>query len=136
MNDVEAEKPTPVPTATSAPFWRAASEGRLDMQFCPRCARYVHYPRPLCPGCLGRLDWRTLSGRGTVYSFTVVHRAPSREFADVPYTLALVDLEEGPRLLARVSDDPERVHFGADVVVQFERRGEFAVPVVALKVEA
>lgn len=130
------EKPAPFPTATSMPFWRAAAEGRLDIQFCPTCKRFVYYPRPACPGCLGELQWRTVSGRGHIYSFTIVHRPPSAAFSDLPYPLALVDLEEGPRLAVMVDARPGSLRIGVPVTIGFERRGEYAVPVARLTAAA
>lgn len=74
------------------------------------------------------LEWRTVSGRGTIYSYSIVRRAPSQAFADVPYTVALVDLDEGVRMMARVSDISENVRIGATVKVIFVTRGEYSVP--------
>lgn len=125
----ETSKPDPFPTTTSLPFWHAARAGRLDLQFCTNCDRVVHYPRAICPHCLGDLpEWRTVSGRGLIYSYTVVRRAPSPAFADVPYVVALVDLEEGVRMMGQVISAPEDVRIGAPVEVAFELRDEFAVP--------
>lgn len=125
----EISKPDPLPTATSLPFWRAATAGRLDLQFCTNCHRFVHYPRTICPYCLSdRLEWRTVSGRGVVYSFTIVRQAPSPAFSDVPYVLAAVDLEEGVRLIGQMTTTPNDVRIGASVKAIFERRDQFAVP--------
>src|SRR5258708_4223018 len=97
------EKPYPVPDADTAPFWDAVAAGRLEVQRCQSCRRHVFYPRSLCPHCGGvNLKWVTVSGRGTVYSFTVVHRAPAEFQADAPYVVALVELEEGVRMFSRL----------------------------------
>jgi len=97
------------------PFWQAAAEGRLLLKFCRDCGRTHWYPRALCPHCHGAaLDWREASGRGTVYSFTVVRRA------EPPYVLALVRLDEGTTLLTNVVDcDPDGVSIGQRVSVCF-----------------
>lgn len=76
------------------------AQGSFEIQRCSGCAKHVFYPRVLCPHCgSDRLEWATPSGRGTVYSTTVVRR----KAADVgDYNVALVDLEEGPRMMSRV----------------------------------
>ncbi len=107
----------------AAPFWQATREQRLVLQWCDACARPVHYPREACPRCLGdRLTWRAASGNGTVYSATLVHRAPSAELrARVPYVVALVDLDEGARLVTNVvGADALTVAVGDRVTVDWE----------------
>jgi len=84
-----------------------------------------------CARCGGRaLDWRRSAGRGVVHAVSVVHRAPSPAFkADVPYAIALVDLDEGFRMMANiVGADPARVAIGDRVRLVFEQRGEVALP--------
>src|SRR4051794_28680740 len=93
-------------TAGSAPFWAAARHGRLVVQRCA-CGAWQHPPRPFCLACGSTPDFAPVSGRGTVYSFTVVERAlvPAlRPF--VPYVLALIDLEEGVRMLSVLRGEP------------------------------
>ena len=113
------EKPFPVPDAQTAPFWNAVTAGRLDVQRCQSCGRHVFYPRSLCPHCGGvDLEWVTVSGRGMVYSFTVVHRAPAEFEPEAPYVVALVELEEGVRMLTRLIDvDPAAVSVAMPVEV-------------------
>lgn len=113
------EKPFPVPDAETAPFWDAVTAGRLDVQRCQSCGRHVFYPRSLCPHCGGvDLEWVTVSGRGTVYSLTVVHRAPAEFQAEAPYVVALVELEEGVRMLTRLIDvEPAAVRVAMPVEV-------------------
>jgi uncharacterized OB-fold protein len=114
-------KPLPVPDADSAAFWEGAREGRLMIQRCPRCGRHVFYPRLACPHCGGSpLEWVEASGRATVYSFTVVHRAPAAFADEAPYVVALVDLEEGPRMMTRITGlEPRAVRVGMAVEVRF-----------------
>lgn len=124
-------KPVPVPTAETRPFWDGCRAGVLRYQRCAACGRPQFYPRTRCAGCGGAdLGWRDSRGLGTVHAVTVVHRAPTPAFArDVPYALALVDLDEGFRLMANVvGGDPETVAIGDRVRVVFERRGEMALP--------
>jgi uncharacterized OB-fold protein len=121
-------KPYPVPDAETAPFWEAVAAGRLDLQRCRSCHRHVFYPRSLCPHCGGvDLDWVTVSGNGTVYSFTVVHRAPAEFQAEAPYVVALVELEEGVRMLTRLVEvEPAEVRVAMPVEVIL--RGEPPLP--------
>jgi uncharacterized OB-fold protein len=129
---VSAEKeaparPLPQPTRISAPFWRAAAEGRLLLQFCRPCRSFIYYPRPFCPSCWREdLEWREASGRGRVYTYTVVRRAATPAFADkVPYVLAIVELEEGPRMVTNiVGCRPEEVRVGMPVRAVFEKFSE------------
>lgn len=126
------EKPRPQLRGEEAPFYEAADDGRLVVQRCPSCEQIVFYPRTVCPHChLGTPEWIDASGRGHVYSFSVLHRAGSPGFeANIPYVVALVDLEEGVRMLANlVHVPPEDVEIGMPVSVTFERRAEdFVVP--------
>lgn len=93
-------RPMPRPTRISAPFWQALAEHRIAMQHCRACQQWVWYPRPHCPRCGGReLQWQTMSGDATLYSFCISPRPTAPEFSDeVPQQLALVELAEGPRL--------------------------------------
>jgi uncharacterized OB-fold protein len=97
-------KPLPVPSPVTQPFWDGLLEGKLRIQRCEECSKHVFYPRTVCHHCLSdRLEWVTASGRGTLYSFTVVRRAMNPAFqADVPYVFAIVELEEGPRVTTNV----------------------------------
>jgi uncharacterized OB-fold protein len=84
------------------PFWEGARRGVLRLQRCLACGRHQFYPRPFCLACDGdRLEWTDASGRGTVHSVTTVHVPVIADLAP-PYQVALVDLAEGPRLLATI----------------------------------
>ena len=102
------------------------------MQRCTGCGHHQFYPRLVCTHCMSEaLEWVEASGRGTVETFTVIRRAVSAEFEeDVPYVVALVRLEEGPRLMSNVIDcEPEVVRIGLEVAVVFEQRSpDIAVP--------
>lgn len=93
---------------------RLISEGRLEVQLCASCARRVFPPRTLCPHCGGgELAFRPVSGLGTVYSTTVVRQ---RDAEGGPYNLALVDLDEGVRLMSRIEGLlPQDVRIGLRV---------------------
>ncbi|MHB8383107.1 MAG: Zn-ribbon domain-containing OB-fold protein [Candidatus Binataceae bacterium] len=113
-------KPLPKPSPTSRPFWVAARRHELKLQRCAACGKFIYYPRPRCPYCFGdNLEWRQVSGRGKVYSFTIVRRASHRAFTD-PYVLAIVELEEGPRMTANIDAPPESVRVDQKVVVHFD----------------
>lgn len=114
-------RPLPKPTPTSRPFWEAARRHELWLQRCPACAAFVHYPRERCPRCLaGGLEWVRASGRAVLYSYTVVHRAQSRAFADAPYILAIVELEEGVRMTTNIVAAPEALRVGMPLAVFFD----------------
>jgi uncharacterized OB-fold protein len=97
-------KPLPKITEENRPFWSAARQGRLCMQRCVACG-HLRYPvAPVCPRCLSEdHDWETLSGNGTIFSFVVFHQVYDRAFRDdVPYNVALVQLDEGPRMFSNI----------------------------------
>lgn len=119
----EYAKPLPRPTAVSQEFWAAARRHELRLQRCRSCGAHIFYPRAFCPACLSdSLEWTSVSGRGKVYSFTVVRRAMHPAFRpDVPYVLAIVELEEGPRLTTNiVGCDPSDVRVDMPVDVVFD----------------
>jgi len=123
-------KPAPDPTEVSRGFWEAFQQGRLVAQYCKSCNRFQHYPKPVCGACWGgELEWRDLAGTGTVYTFTIVHRGPSKEFSDTPYAVGLVDLDEGVRMMAGITaPDLAKLRIGDRVHVTRERRGDALIP--------
>ena len=115
-------RPLPWPNPTTQPFFDAAKERRLQLPRCPRDG-FFFYPRSRCPACLADdWTWEDASGRGTVYSFTIdrIGHVPAlREYA--PYAIAIVELEEGPRLTARLVDvDADDVEVGLAVEASYE----------------
>jgi hypothetical protein len=126
-------KPFVPPTETTRFFWDAARDHKLVIQRCGDCGHYIHWPRPLCPRCQSsKLAPAPVSGRGKVYTFTVVQHLFHPGFADdMPYNLALVELEEQPglRMLTNIVDCPtEELAVGMPVEVTFEDREEHTVP--------
>ncbi|OZI32326.1 DNA-binding protein [Bordetella genomosp. 10] len=101
-------------TGADLHYQQALAQGQFLIQRCEACSRAVFYPRMICPHCgSDKLAWQAPSGRGTVYSTTVVRRKPE---AGGDYNVALVDLEEGVRLMSRVEDAaPGDVHIGMPV---------------------
>jgi uncharacterized protein len=117
------QKPLPNINLESAPFWEGAKRHELLIQKCRDCGNIRFYPRSICPHCLSyETDWGKVSGRGRIYSFTVSYRARSPEFkADVPYNVAIVELEEGVRLMSNiVGCKNEVLRIGLPVEVVFE----------------
>jgi len=100
------EKPLPVKTAENAPYWDSAKAHALALPRCCACETWRYPPTPYCPKCLSdQTDWQEVSGRGTVYSFIIVHQRYDPSFAeDLPYNVTVVALEEGPRLVSNVVD--------------------------------
>lgn len=96
--------PVPVPSSETAPFWAAANEQRLVMPRCEGCGKFSFPPALACPFCeSGPLVWTAVSGGATVFSFVVMHRVYHPAFKDkVPYVVAVIALDEGPRLISNV----------------------------------
>lgn len=113
----------PKPTVDSAPFWEACNSDKLMFQRCESCRHLFYYARRMCPACgSNALVWEASSGQGCVYSFTEVHVPfQGAHWADqVPYTLVLVDLDEGPRMLSRwLKTDGDEPAVGSRVCVVF-----------------
>ena len=123
MNEGAAmSRPVPAPNPLTAPFWEAAGRGELVVPECSACGLRFFVPEPACPRCLSeQWEYVACSGRGTVYSVTVVHRSPGPGF-ETPFALAVVDLDDGPALLTHVvGGDPGEVGIGMPVRVVFRR---------------
>jgi uncharacterized OB-fold protein len=107
----------------SQPYWEGIAQGELRIQRCTQCERHVFYPRSLCPHCHSdQLTWVVASGKGHIYSYTVAHRAFGPFAAETPFVVAIVELEEGVRLMTRIIGAPrERITIGAAVRVSFEQ---------------
>ena len=127
---MESSLPLPVANADSLPYWNAARERRLLIRKCNACGALHFMPRHLCPACWSdQLEWVEAKGTGSVHSFTIIRRAPMAAFAPrAPYVVALIDLDEGPRMMANVlGEDALSVRIGDRVKVTFEDRGEGAM---------
>jgi uncharacterized OB-fold protein len=102
------QKPLPRPAPESVPYWEAAKNHRLELPRCNVCGKFWFPPSRSCPHCLATdFAWTPVSGRGKVFSFVVFHRVyhPAWD-GEVPYVVALIELEEGPRLLSNVIGVP------------------------------
>jgi uncharacterized OB-fold protein len=117
--------PLPRPTELSRPHWEGCLAGELRFQRCRGCGEAIFIPQPVCGTCFGSdLAWERSSGRGTVYSHTVVHRPPLPAF-ETPYAVIVVELEEGFFMLSNLVDcDPTSVRIGLSVEVCFRRMSD------------
>lgn len=112
------KKPMPVPTPLTQPFWDALAEHKVRIQYSPSTDAWVFYPRELAPGTLADdLEWREISGKGTLYTYAIATRPVAPMFADdVPQFLAVVQFDEGPKVSTEmVVDDPEVLEVGMRV---------------------
>jgi hypothetical protein len=124
--------PPPLADAITLPFWRAAAEHRLVVQRCTGCGHTRLPPAPLCPECRSTdADWRELSGRGEIYTYTIVHR-PLAAGQSLPFVIAVIALEGsgGLRMISNVVDAaPEEIAIGAPVELVWEdMSAELALP--------
>ncbi len=123
----EATRFEPPESVAGAPFWAATRDRRFVLPWCVACGRPHWFPRDLCPHCLAtELEWREASGRGRVYSVSVMAKAANPAMAGrEPYAVALVDLAEGVRMMTNVVGiAPDEVTVGAPVTVTWERLGD------------
>ncbi len=117
------EHPRPVPIDVTRPFWDGLANDEVRLQRCRACGSWVFYPRPRCSTCLSdELDWHTVSGRGTLYSYTVARQPTHPAFAaDVPQLLAIVELAEGVRMTTTLVDAaPDDLCVGLPVTAVFD----------------
>ena len=120
-------KPIPTPTGETKFFWDACDEERLTYQQCSACDSIQTFPRALCAACGDQaLAWKESAGIGTVLSYTEVHRGPSPAFKpDQPYMLAIIDMDEGFRLMTNVRNcAADEVRIDMRVQIRFEPRGD------------
>ena len=116
------EKPLPFVTEDGQPFWKGCQQHELLIQKCQDCGGSQFPPRVVCVSCSSmNLEWIKTQGKGVVYSYTVVHRAPTKALSvDAPYVVAMIDLEEGVRILSWLVDFPvEELKVGLPVAVTF-----------------
>ena len=105
----------PEPTELNAPFWTGLHEGEVRMQHCTACDSYQHPPESFCYACGStEIEWETVAAHGEVYSFIVVHQPYHVAFRDrIPYVVATVQLDEGPRMLGPIFDiDRDSISIG------------------------
>lgn len=119
----EYKAPLPNPTPDAKPFWQGLKEHQLRIQRCKDCGTAYFYPRDVCPGCLsGNVEWFTASGRGKLHTFSIVYRPLKYPPLQAPYVLAMIELEEGPRLMSNlvgVEADPAKIRCDMPVVIEY-----------------
>ena len=136
----EPKKPAtrPLPSLDeldTAPFWRGTREQQFKYQQCAACGSVVWHPRAHCTGCLhGQLQWQASAGVGEIYSYSVIRQSYHPFFRNqVPYVVAYVDLDEGPRFLTNmigIENPDEDVHVGQRVQLVWEEDETLNIPLV------
>ena len=120
------KKPIPSPQGESDFYWEKANQHELWIRKCDDCGETYFYPRDISPCCFSKqTSWVRASGRATLHTFAIVHRAPTEQFADdAPYITAIVELEEGPRMptniVGVVEPTPDKLRIGMPLEVVFE----------------
>jgi hypothetical protein len=126
----------PVPTPETEPFWAGTLAGELRIQQCNSCGRHYFYPRPFCRYCQSAdVVWRAVSGNGRLVSYVINYRPVPPADPSTPQVIALVELDEGPRMMTNivgVSPEPGNLPLDCRVRVDFEPRGDQALPVFCL----
>ena len=117
------QKPTPEINDENRAFWEGCRQGEVRVQKCSNCG-HIRHLSPACPQCLkAEHEWVAASGRGTVYSWIVVHQRYNRAFEeDLPYNVTIVELDEGPRMVTSLVDvENQDIKAGTPVEVVFDR---------------
>ncbi len=128
----EWKKPLPTIVGETKPFWNSCQQGRLLIQKCGRCGEHQFYPRGICANCWSNdIQWARSSGKGTVWTFTLTYQNRTPGFAEeVPYILALVELDEGVKMFTNIVEcNPRNVKIGMPVEVTFvQATTQVAIP--------
>jgi len=118
----------PEATPETQPFWDGCREGVLMLQHCGGCGDAYFPPSPYCPRCLSdEVEWKPASGRGRLHTYLISHRPAPGFDADAPYAIAIVELDEGPRMMSNivgVPNTPEHLVLDMELQVTFEARGD------------
>jgi uncharacterized OB-fold protein len=125
MTQAPPAKPLPTIQPEWENYWAKAKQHELWLMRCNDCHKAYFYPRAICPNCFSRnTEWFQSSGKGSLYAFAIVHRAPMPAFRDdTPYVVAYIELEDGVRFptnLVDIEPDPEHVKIGMACEVVFE----------------
>jgi len=125
------QRPVPVPHNFTLPFWDGAQEGKLLLQYDPDAGKYQFYPRPISVFSGRRnLEWREASGKGTVYTYTVSHKAPPPLKHVTPFVVVTVELLEGVRIMTNlINCSLEEVRIGMPVRLAWVKAGDINFPV-------
>lgn len=122
--------PKPVYDEESRPFWEGLNNKELFIQQCHSCNKNIFYPRSLCPYCFSEeIQWKKASGKGKVYSYTVVHQAFGPFKEEAPFIVGIVELDEGVRMMTRIISDRKQVEIDKEVSVVFQKvSDDFTLP--------
>ena len=125
-------QPNPIPAPVIEPgteyFWEQAKAGKLALKACKSCGKVHHYPRTLCPFCFGETEWKESSGKGKVYTYSVMQRGNPN-----PYCIAYVTLDEGVTMMTQIVDcDLDEVRIGQSVQVVFKPTDAEGAPPVPM----
>jgi hypothetical protein len=114
LRDTLSARALPAPDNASLHYWQSAADGKLVLQRCVDCGAYQFYPRALCAACTGETEWVEASGRGTLYTFTVIRQNRSEAFAGLsPYAVGIIELDEGVRMMSNIVDcDVDQLEVG------------------------
>jgi len=131
-----SEAKRPLPSAKehdTQAFWAATRNGEFKYQQCKACHTVIFYPRRHCTGCTdGELEWKQSNGQGTVYSFSVVRQSYHPFFRNqVPYVVAWIDMDEGPRILSNIvglAASDKAVSIGQRVTIEWEEHEALSIP--------
>lgn len=119
----EYRKPVPQPSPDTERFWEGCKQHELWIPFCLSCEQHFFYPRPFCPRCFGwDVEWRRVSGKATLYTYAIQYRPMGPGF-EPPYVTAIVQLEEGPRMMSSLVDvepEPDQIQCDMPLEVTFE----------------
>lgn len=122
----------PSPSPETQRYWDGCKQHELWLPYCTACQAFFFYPRPFCPTCFGwEIEWRQASGRARLYTYAIQYRPQAPGF-EPPYVTAIVQLDEGPRLLTNlveVEPDPSQITCDMAVEVTFQDFDEISLPV-------
>ncbi len=131
-------RPLPQPNLDTQPYWDAAKQGKLVVQYCPQTGQYQHPPKPSMVGCRFDFEWQEVKGTGKIYSFTIVG-PPAHPAFEPPYAVILVEIDDAPgvRIVANIKGvEPEKLEIGMPVKVQFETVEDVPCPISSRRREA
>lgn len=117
--------PKPLIDDDNRVFWEGMKEYKLMLQHCDDCQKYIFYPRIICPHCYSeKTTWKETSGQGEIVSYTIVRRAMPPFKEQTPYVVALIQLDEGVRMISRITNNPDEVKIGNRVSVVYEQMNQ------------
>ena len=128
MAERKPQKPIPYPNAETQFFWDKVNDGELWIQRCKDCSKPYFYPRFFCPNCFSKnVEWFKTSGKGKLHTYMINHRGPPAFQDETPYAIAIVELDEGPRMMTNIhgiENTPEKLVLDMPLEVTFEEIAE------------